>query len=219
MTQHDGHLLVEVEGHRYLLDTGSPWSLGSAPVSLAGREFPMRPSDLMGNTAASLAELVGTPFDGLLGTDVLAELDLEISLRDGTIAVSEAFVAMPDGLPVKSVHGVPLVECGVGGEMVWMFVDTGAPLSYLAEDRLLEAPEVGEVEDFHPLLGRYSVPTHAVELGAWGHVLSIRVGQMPLLLDAALRLAGAEGILGTEILQHGVLQLSLRQKRAEFILH
>lgn len=214
LTVHEGHLLIEVGGRRYLVDTGSPWSLGRAPVRLAGREFAMQTNDLMGNSCESLAAMVGTSFDGLLGTDILGQLDFEVSLRDGTLTLSEELREMPSALPMESVQGVPVVECEVEGRRVRLFFDTGAPLSYLGEEAVQGCAALGEVEDFHPLLGRFRVPTFSVPVSAWGQSLTIRAGQMPMVLEMALTLGGADGILGTEVLQHGVLRLSQRQKLA-----
>lgn len=214
LTLHEGHLLINVDGRRYLVDTGSPWSIGHAPVRLAGREFAMQTGDLMGNTCESLVEMVGTPFDGLIGTDILGQLDLEISLRDGVLRLSDSLLEMPGELPVESLQGVPIVECELNGQSVRMFFDTGAPLSYLSEACVQGCTALGEVEDFHPLLGRFRVPTFAVPVQAWGQLMNVRAGQMPTLLEMALGLGGVDGILGTEVLQHGVLRLSQRQGRA-----
>ena len=219
LSQHDGHLLIEVDGRRYLVDTGSPWSLGSQPVQLGGREFPVQPSDLMGNTCESIAGMVGIPFDGLLGTDILGEFDLEFSVRDGVLRLSATLLDIEDGPVVESVHGVPLVGVEIGGEVVPMFFDTGAPLSYLSEEWVQGRTALGEVEDFHPLLGRFQVSTHAVELSAWGLPMRIRAGRAPVLIAAALGVAGAQGILGTEILQHGVVRWSSRQQRMALVVH
>lgn len=219
LTVHEGHVLIEVDGRRYLVDTGSPWSLGRAPVRLAGREFAMQAADLMGHTSEALAEMVGTPFDGLLGTDILGELDFEVSLRDGTLTLSEALLEMPGGLPVESLQGVPLIECVVEGRPVHLFFDTGAPLSYLSEACVQGCAALGEVEDFHPLLGRFRVSTFSVPVSAWGQSMTIRAGQMPMVLEMALTLGGADGILGTEVLQHGVLRLSQRQKLAALMVN
>ena len=158
----------------------------------------------MGNTCESLVEMVGTSFDGLIGTDILGELDLEISLREGTLTLSVALVEMPGGSPVEALQGVPIVECAVNGQPVRMFFDTGAPLSYLSEACVQGCTALGEVEDFHPLLGRFRVPTFSVPVQAWGQRMNVRAGQMPTLLEMALGLGGADGILGTEVLQHGV---------------
>lgn len=206
--------MIDVEGRRYLVDTGSPSSIGRAPVRLAGREFGMQSADPMGNTCESLVEMVGTPFDGLIGTDILGEFDLEIALGEGTLTLSVAPLEMAGGLPVESLQRVPIVECQINGQPVRMFFDTGAPLSYLSEACVQGCTTLGEVEDFHPLLGRFRVPTFAVPLQAWGQRINVRAGQTPTLLEAALSLGGADGILGTEVLQHGVLRLSQRQGRA-----
>ena len=36
LTQHEGHLLIDVEGRRYLVDTGSPWSIGPRTGAVGG---------------------------------------------------------------------------------------------------------------------------------------------------------------------------------------
>ena len=138
----------------------------------------MQSGDLMGNTCESLVEMVGTPFDGLIGTDILGEFDLEISLGEGTLTLSVARLEMPGGLPVESLQGVPIVECQINGQPVRMFFDTGAPLSYLSEACVQGCTALGEVEDFHPLLGRFRVPTFAVPVQAWGHAMNVRAGQI-----------------------------------------
>jgi len=219
LTLHEGHLLIEVEGSRYLVDTGSPSSIGRAPVRLAGREFALQAADVMGHTCESLVEMVGTPFDGLIGTDILGPLDLEISLRDGVLRLCARLLEIEDGPVVESVQGVPLVTVEIAGAPVRMFFDTGAPLSYLSEDCVQECTALGEVEDFHPLLGRFRVPTFSVPVKAWGRSMTIRAGQMPTMLEMALALGGAEGILGTAVLEHGVFRWSQRQQRAALIPH
>jgi hypothetical protein len=163
--------------------------------------------------------MVGTHIEGLIGTDVLGAFDVEISLRDGRLTVSEALIPMDEGVRAEGVEGVPLIECEAGGEPLRMFVDTGAPLSYVSEEYVQGTPSLGEVEDFHPLMGRFTVPTHAVEVCAWGRPMQIRAGRMPMLLEAALGLAGAQGILGTEVLRHGVLRWSSRQQRMALVAH
>lgn len=219
LIEHEGHLLVDADGRRYLVDTGAPWSLAAVPLTLGGREFAVQAQDLMGNTVVSLGELVGTPIDGLIGTDVLGAFDVEISLRDGRFTFSEELMPMDGGMHAEAVQGVPLIECEVGGEPLRMFFDTGAPLSYVSEEHVQGTPLLGEVEDFHPLMGRFTVPTHAVEVHAWGRPMRIRAGRMPMLLEAALGLADAQGILGTEVLRHGVLRWSSRQQRTALVAH
>jgi hypothetical protein len=219
LIEHEGHLLIDVDGRRCLIDTGSPWSLGALPLTLAGREFAAQKHDLIGTTAASLAEMVGTHLDGLIGTDVLGEFDVEISSRDSRFTVSEAIMRMEEGVHAETVQGVPLIWCETMGKPVRMFFDTGAPLSYVSEEYLQGSPSLGTLEDFHPLMGRFTVTTHALEVCAWGRPMRIRAGRMPPLLEAALGLADVQGILGTEVLRHGVLRWSSRQQRIALLPH
>ena len=75
----------------------------------------MQTSDLMGNSCESLAAMVGTSFDGLLGTDILGQFDFEISLaRWDADAVGGA--ARNAGWPAGGVAaGRAVVECEVEG--------------------------------------------------------------------------------------------------------
>ena len=150
---------------------------------------------------------------------ILGELEVEISTRDRVLTLSDTLIEMPGGVPAECTGGVPLVGCEIGGEAVRCFFDTGAPLSYLAEGSFDGAHSLGEVEDFHPFLGRFQVPTYAVAVQGWGQSMRLKVGQMPELLTMALGLAGADGILGTEILEHGVLRLSQRQERIALVAY
>ena len=217
ITVHAGHLLIDAEGGRYLIDTGSPVSLAEAPVCLAGRDFSLEASTLGISSIESIVEQVGTPFDALIGTDVLGEFDIDISLRERTLTLFDTFIDLSGGAPVEFVAGVPLIACEIAGRSAHCFLDTGAPLSYLSGEWLETAPLLGEIEDFHPLLGRFRVETSATAIHCLGKEVTLRVGCMPDLLDCALRRAGSDGIIGTEMLEQYGFRLSQRQKRAAFI--
>ena len=211
LTPHEGHLLITVDGRRYLLDTGSPWSLGCGAVHLAGREFALQATDLEGQSWGSVAELVGTPLDGLIGMDILVEFDLEIAMQALSFTVSPTLLNLSGGLPLQSLQGVPLLECEIAGRPANLVLDTGAPLSYVGDEYTVGASALGEVADFHPRVGRFRVPTFSVPVRVGTCAMTLRAGSLPTLLQSALELAGADGILGTEALAHGVVRLSSRQ--------
>ncbi|MCP4829073.1 MAG: hypothetical protein GY889_09380 [Proteobacteria bacterium] len=217
LTVHAGHLLIDTEFGRYLIDTGSPVSLAETPVCLAARNFSAASSTLGISSIESIVEMVGTPFDALIGTDVLENFDIEISLAEGTLSLSEEFIDVTSGPSVEFIAGVPLIDCEVAGRTAQCFLDTGAPLSYLPGEWLRSAPSLGEIEDFHPLLGRFRVDTHAILMHCLGKKVTLRVGCMPSLLESAMGIAGASGIIGTQMFEQGVLSLSQRQQRAKFI--
>ncbi len=217
LTMHAGHLLIEAAGRRYLIDTGSPVSLSDAPIRLAMREFPVEPSMLGMSSIASIVEMVGTPFDALIGTDILGEFDIEISLYDRTLTLYDTLIDLSAGSPVEFLAGVPLIACQIAGRSVHCFLDTGAPLSYLGGNWLDAALALGEIEDFHPLFGRFRVETYATLIHCLGNEVKLRIGRMPGLLEATLLMAGSDGILGTDLFEHGILRLSHRQKRSALV--
>ena len=95
-----------------------------------------------------------------------------------------------------------------------IFFDTGAPLSYLREECVQGCAALGEVEDFHPLLGRFRVPTFSVPVSAWGQSHDV-----PRRSDAdgardGTHLGGADGILGHRSAAARCARLSQRQKLA-----
>lgn len=213
LTVHVGHWLVDIGDARYLIDTGSPTSLGEIPVALIGQRGPARPDGSANASTASLVELVGTPFVGLIGMDVLGGLDLEFSVPERRLTVAEAPVERLGSEPITTLAGVPIVAVGVGEESVRLFLDTGAPLSYLHRRLANLFERLDDAEDFHPLMGRFVVPTHRACLRFGDTSRTLRAGVMPPLLEAALDAVGVAGILGTEAFEQGSLWLSCRQQR------
>ena len=147
---------------------------------------------------------------GILGTEVL---------EHGVFRLSESPIELAGGSPIEMVQGVPLVSVEIAGQPVPMFLDTGAPLSYLSAELVRDRVALGEQEDFHPLVGRFLASTYAVALRAMGQAMQIRAGRMPTVIETALALGGAEGILGTEVLEHGVVRWSARQRRMALVAY
>lgn len=213
-----GHLITAAQGKRYLIDTGSPVSLGSQPIRLTGREYPVLAEVGPGMAVAALAEMAGLSFDGLIGMDILGGFDVALSVRESRVMLSEASIDLSAGEAADFASSLPVVNCRTGGQGLCMVLDTGAPLSYLTEEQLVGWPEDGEAEDFHPMLGRFRVRTRRVEVEWMGVSCAMSVGSVPESLERVLSAVGAAGILGTAILAQSDLMLSQRQKRVA-VLH
>lgn len=211
---HAGHLLIEAHGQRYFIDTGSPVSLGDTPIRLADAEIPDPSAGLGPMTVMSLVEMVGTPFDALIVTDLLALFDVEIALHARTFTLSEALFDLSAGFPVDYVNRTPRITCEIDGREAHCFIDTGAPLSYIGDAWLEGAAALEDYDDFHPMFGEFRVPTYATTLRCLGSTLSLRVGRMPELLAHAVDLGGGDGIVGTRLFEQGVFRWSQRQGRA-----
>lgn len=210
----DGHLIMQTPAGRMLLDTGAPRSMGTGrAVTLNGRTFPLV-EGYMGLSVAGLCDLVGTPFDVLLGADVLGQYDVVFDVRGGSVGFSEAPQEMPaDALVLEDVMGVPVVEVRVGGEAIRAFFDTGAKLSYLDAAAAGAFPEAGTAEDFHPLMGRFTTATRDVPMQLGAQRAVVRCGTLPELLQVTLMLCGVRGILGTCVLERCRAVLACRTGR------
>lgn len=198
----DGHLFLEIDDGRWLLDTGAPRSVGDGvAVEVAGTRFPLV-GDYMGLTVAELSELAGVRCDDLLGADVLGRFDHLFDVPGGTLSLS-ADPLRHEGavVPTESFMEIPIVTARVGGAPRRMFFDTGAQLSYLPAEVVRSFPPAGRAADFYPGLGRFETETHRVDLSIAGAAFTVRCGTLPELLAGLLLRAGTDGILGNEILR------------------
>ncbi len=201
-----GHLLMQADGRQWVLDTGSPASIGHGSVRVGGRSFPLV-SDLMGLDAARLSSWVGVEVDGLIGTDVLNQFDVVIDVPAGLVRVGEGIKwAGGVSLPVAWTMGIPVVRCRVETRDYPLVLDTGAQLSYLHDGLFPGRREPEELaEDFYPGIGHFLTPVCRLELVIGSEASFLRFGTLPAQLDSVLGTTGAVGILGCELLRDRAL--------------
>ncbi|HPF69197.1 MAG TPA: hypothetical protein PLQ13_00885 [Candidatus Krumholzibacteria bacterium] len=197
----NGHVVAVVGDRRCLIDTGAPASFGRpASLEIAGRCHDLAESYL-GATAEGLSAGVGGPIDTLVGTDILNRHDLGIDPATGTVAFSELPLPLPAStLPLRTVLGIPAVTAHVGGEPTGLIFDTGAKLSYLDPELTRDLPVTGTAQDFYPWFGAFTTPVFDADIHLAGEPITLRVGNLPLMLAMSLLLAGTAGILGSALL-------------------
>ena len=59
---------------------------------------------------------------------------------------------------------------------------------------------IGHFQDFYPTLGQFETVLHFADLVIGGSSFRVRCGVMPDFLAALMNFAGAEGIIGNELL-------------------
>ncbi len=196
-----GHLFVQLDGELWLLDTGSPTSLGITPaITLAGHPFALETSSF-GITAAEISELVGVRCAGLLGVDVLHCFDCIFDLPRGRLVLSSTALNYEgDSVAGEKFLGIPIVTARVASQPFRMVFDTGAQISYFQDDSLFLFPPAGRAVDFYPTLGRFETDTYLVPLSLGGSFFTLRCGRLPEPLAGTLAMASAQGVIGNEIL-------------------
>ena len=67
--------------------------------------------------------------------------------------------------------------------------------------------------DFYPSFGKFESETRRIETRIGGKVFNLTFGTLPPLLETALVMAGARGILGSDILGKGPVLFQPRQRK------
>lgn len=139
----------------------------------------------------------------MLGADVLGRFDLILDAIRGTVTVSTAELPHKGQTVVlDEVMGIPIVTARIRGKEYRMFFDTGAQISYFQNKSLTDFPAAGTITDFYPGVGRFQTETYNLKVTLSETVFTVRCGILPRPLGATLMMAGAEGIVGNEILRN-----------------
>lgn len=215
----DGHIMANLRGQRFLVDTGSPVSLGrNAEVEVLGRVFPLI-KQLLDLNVDGLSELVGTPIAGLLGVNILNAFDVDIYPETGQLVFSaEPLPLDGDSFAIDLCGGIPVLSINFGGEETRVFFDTGARLSYLEPRRVQQFPFRRKGTDFYPGYGHFTANIYDVPLRIGASTIQIETAALPEieLLHYLLKMAGAVGIVGTAVLNSFQVRLSARRRRIGF---
>lgn len=218
LTMHDGHVIVQVDGRRALIDTGSPKSFGRGDqVSICAKQHPLGTDSVM--TIEDVSDYVGCKLDMLLGMDLMSHYDVRISRRESLVELHQKSKQLGAVTEMGAHAGVPTLSIGVNGTSHTVFFDTGAPVSYLKASFLRNFRRIGSRRDFFQKIGRFDVAMRSVNVTLAGKTLTLPFGEMEGELVAMLNLVDAQGILGTDILEVADVVLSTRCRSLIFIWH
>ena len=171
----NNHYVVDIDGEKYLIDTGSPISFWvSRPITsvkIDGNTFFLqgRPSNF---DVKATNSLVGVPVDGFIGMDIISKTGLTIH-KNGTIE----FVAREiDGIEIPMTKRFPLVidiECNsLTGKFI---VDTGAKYGYGVGGLFKGQVSFNRVQDYNPSLGILNSEIYHLDIALGGEKKSIDV--------------------------------------------
>ena len=100
----------------------------------------------------------------------------------------------------------------VNGRVRRMFFDTGATTSLLLPEALEGVDPVGRHEDYYPLLGNFLTDAYSLEVILGGERRELRFGAAPEELRSILESGQVHGMIGSELLRHYGMTLSLRDR-------
>ena len=223
-----GHWIVHQDGRCFLIDSGSPVSLGrGVGLRWRGRTVRLEPGLI---DLATVSGMIGAPVDGLVGMDLLAEVPFRLDAHAGRLTLdapaegpgSLRAVAEGRGVPLREVAvddllGVPIVRCTLDGREQSAYLDTGAALPFFPPPTHPAARAVRRHSDFLPGLTGLTpieVDVHLRDLGLGGITRGgVEVGTSPDQIRLLGSLTGIAGILSWPPPSMALAELRMGERR------
>ena len=192
------HMFVDLPEGRWLVDTGSPVTFGTPGHVTWGGVRRSVPQQFGPVSMEVIQTHVDTPFDGMIGTDLLNAQDSCWDGPAGEFRIGDANVH-PEATPIdfESFMGTPVVHARIGAHSARCLFDTGAQYGYVITEQLVEGgtPD-GRINDFNPIIG-------AIESAAWRAEVELgavrfteRFGLLTGPAAAMLKMVGVDAFIG-----------------------
>jgi len=210
----DNYPVALIDGKRILLDTGSPFSIGSGErFEIAGQSFKFQGQ--MGITTDKLSQWMNTHIDVLLGSDVLSKFVVAVDWWRGTLVFSPHGSDLPgEDLPVERLMGTPVLKLQTANGETKALFDTGAKLCYMPMRAAAGMVPSNHVQDFHVMTGPFDTDVYEVQVEIAGHPFIANCGVLPKSLASMVGgMTGIDWIIGTDLLRQGAIGLDLRHNR------
>ena len=172
----NNHYIIEIEGKKYLLDTGSPVSFGitegNNQLIIDGNTYCLRnkPANL---SVSETEALVGTSVDGFIGMDIVSQTGLTI-YKNGLVKFGVDEVK--GGVEVPMTTKWPLmVSIGCNLMNGKLIIDTGAKYGYGVDGLFHNQQAYAHVKDYNPSLGRLESDSYHLPITIGGKSKTIDV--------------------------------------------
>ena len=197
----DGHLIIDNNGQKVLVDTGSPVTIGRSDHFMFMDQEYKSMTSLMGHDISSISEMMGYDIDVLMGLDVIGEYEMFTDYKNGKVTFSSEKIPFEPvcTTPITREMGAICVILRVKGKDVKLALDTGAKISYIAESYTSDENETEFRKDFHPAIGQFETPIYAMEASVDGRSFPVNFGKLPSLFAMSLQMVGIEGAIGYDL--------------------
>lgn len=212
---YDGHLIINNDGQKVLVDTGSPVSIGRSNHFLFMDQEHNCMTSYLGQDINAFAEMIGYDIDVLMGMDVIGNYNMLTDYKSAKVTFSTEDIPFESVciISIAQTKGVFFVVLKVKGEDVRLFLDTGAKISYIAETYTSGETAIEVLEDFYPMIGQFTTPIYAMEASIGGQSFPVKFGKLPKLIALPLQMVGIEGIIGYDLFSKYKVLLDFHNNR------
>jgi len=197
-----GYLVIQVQGHRLLLDTGSPFTFrlrgGPQDIEMLGGHVRPGKMPFPETYLEDGFKLLGLQVDALVGLDVIGRFSWEVDRATGTIRATTA-PTEAEGIawmPLDAQDGPPIVTLDDGARAI---LDSGAAVSYRVSGVPVGARPVASVTDWSLLWGTIQTPVWESTLRLGGMGFPVLYGQLPAEADSNLAWMQTGWIVGADL--------------------
>ena len=206
----NGHGVADIDGRKFLVEPGLPFSMAERPIHIDGREIDVQ-DEVFGLRVADLSPRVGIQLDGVLGANASGDFVVNLLPDQRSIVFDQYLSDFPINIQVDNLGGVASLHLGIAGKRSRGLLDLGCGLS-LVHPKLVEGlePESRECEVFG-YIGRRDIDIYSLPVMLERRPVHLRFGVLPEELLCWLEAANVEAIIGHELLQHYAVSLAIEE--------
>ncbi len=210
----NGHIVIELEGKPFVVDTGSPESfnfIGTREnITLEGKNFTLGINTHGAEPNAELEKLVGKKLYGFIGMDILKQTSFTVDYNNNIINfdvdpscdnLSSVDIRFGNGMSIILKSGLRIDNNDVSN----IVIDTGAVISYLPKQFLLNAKKLEEkYYDYNPFVGVMNDNYYEVTINVCGLLSKRKVGNADYYpkLKMLLNPYSAIGVVGLDFISN-----------------
>ena len=141
---YDGHLIINNDGQKILVDTGSPISIGRSDIFVFMDQEYECITSIAGKGISSISELMGYDIDVLMGLNVIENYYMLTDYKSKKITFSSEEIPFEPicRAPIIREKGPVCVILRIKGTDVKFALDTGAKISYIDKSYTSDETEI-----------------------------------------------------------------------------
>lgn len=213
-----GHFMLEFEEKWFMLDTGSPKSIGKGKININGRFWSlteeiggMNLNDFLNKAI----EFVGETFSGFIGNDIISNYDVIVNGKNNTIEFFEE-TKQHNGVKLNfdfiGQTNSPRIKLGINGKEVKAVLDTGARLSFAEKSFFNNKVKTRSEKEFNPMFGDFMTDIYTLDVNIAGIKETLDFGTLLDNAEPFFQMIGVSAFVGSQFFINKVIVISFRQK-------
>jgi len=219
LTLFDSHAIIKDYDANsiILIDTGAPSTIHSSDSLYFCSVDYLCSTNYARITVDKLSELLGMKITTLLGVDILSNYNVMLDYKNNVVKFYGRDIEFEGKeYNLSSINGIPIIELKVERQLIKLFLDTGAKISYLPKEYTSSFEKVGMELDFHPSFGIFQTECFDIKTTFGNKQFNVKFGNLPESLQTTLMVSGVSGIIGYDFFNNFKIVLDLKNNKMKY---